>query len=101
MAHMAFSMMLGVAIAVIVSRFGGGPAPTVLISMGLAVAAWVGGATVWNAVDSEGFDAFTPWVLATGHLMYGMAAGAVLVAFERLHRDDVAPAPSRQKVVAA
>lgn len=101
MTHMVFAMMLGVAIALIVSRFDGGTVHTVVISMGVAMAAWIGGAIVWNAVDREGFHAFTPWVLATGHLMYGMAAGAVLLAFEHLHRDDVASAPSRQKVAAA
>ncbi len=100
-AHMAFAMMLGIAIALVVSRFDGGTAATVLISMGVAMAAWIGGAIVWNAVDGEGFDAFTPWVLATGHLMYGMAAGAVLLAFEHLHRNDVASVPSRQKVASA
>lgn len=101
MAHMALAMMLGIAISLIAVQFGGGTLSTLLISMGVAMAAWIGGAIVWNAVDSEGFDAFTPWVLATGHLMFGMAAGAVLIAFERLHRDDVASAPQRQKVAAA
>ncbi len=101
MAHMALAMMLGVAISLIAARFDGGTAATLLISMGVAMAAWIGGAIVWNAIDSQGFDAFTPWVLATGHLMYGMAAGAVLITFEHLHRDDVATVPPQQRVAAA
>ena len=38
--------MLGVAVALIVSRSGGGTVPTVVISMGGAMVAWVGGAIV-------------------------------------------------------
>jgi hypothetical protein len=98
MAHMALSMMLGAAIALIASRIGGGAAATGLVALGVATAAWAVGAVAWNAIDADGFEAFTPWVLATGHLMFAVATAAVLAGFERLHRDDPLPISRRDQV---
>lgn len=44
---------------------------------------------VWRAVDPAASTAFTPWVLAVAHLMFGMIA-ATLAGL--VVEDDLAPA---------
>jgi len=82
-AHMMISMMLGVVIALLAGKLAHGTAATLMVAVGASIAAWVGGILIWDAVDATAFDAFTPWVLFTGHLMFGMAAGGVIAALDR------------------
>ena len=79
-AHMMIAMSLGVAIALAAHRFCTRTAGTPALALAASMVAWVGGIVTWNAVDSAAFDAFTPWVLLTGHAMFAMAAGAVVAA---------------------
>jgi len=79
-AHMMIAMSLGVAVALVARRFGGRLAGTMAVALAASMVAWVGGIVAWNAIDSAAFDAFEPWVLFTGHAMFGMAAGAVISA---------------------
>lgn len=79
-AHMMIAMMLGVAIALLAARIAHGPTATLTLALGVSLAAWLGGIVIWDAIDSSAFQAFTPWVLLTGHAMFAMAAGGVIAA---------------------
>jgi hypothetical protein len=82
-AHMMIAMSLGIVIALLAARFVHGPAATVALALGVTMAAWLGGVVIWDAVDSTAFQAFTPWVLATGHAMFAMATGGVVAVLDR------------------
>lgn len=82
-AHMALAMMLGAVISVVAHLVAKGGASTVAIATAIALGAWVIQAFLWRAVDSAGSAAFTPWILAVGHVIFGMSAGAVIVTSER------------------
>jgi len=79
-AHMMIAMSLGIVIALLTARISHGPATTFTLAVGVSMAAWLAGIVVWNAADSAAFQAFTPWVLLAGHVMFAVAAGDVIAA---------------------
>lgn len=77
--HMMMSMLLGVGLAVTGARAGLTRPVLVAASMVAGLMLWVVmqyGA--WQVVDPTAADAFTPWVFAVAHLMYGAVTGAVI-----------------------
>lgn len=88
MVHMAMSMMLGVGIALAAERIGHPGPATVGLGVGVGMVAWVMGALVWRSIDRTGFDEFTPWVLATGHMMFGAIAAGALIVVDRLRNGE-------------
>ncbi|GGM62881.1 hypothetical protein GCM10012275_36970 [Longimycelium tulufanense] len=80
--HMMMSMVLGVVLAVIVHnvhQLGGTRGALVGTGMVFGLVVWlVMQYIVWRVVDTSAAAAFTPWVFALGHLMYGAATAAVL-----------------------
>ena len=78
-AHMATSMMLGVAVAGATRSLRRNQLATVGVATMLAMTMWAVQLAVWSSISRSAFDAFTPWVLLVGHAVFGMTAG-VLVA---------------------
>lgn len=83
MIHMAMSMMLGVGIAVMANQLSLSSSTRMIVAMMVPVAAWAGQLVLWQAVDPTGHEAFTPWVLFVGHVMFGMIAAAGFEVAER------------------
>lgn len=81
--HMMMSMILGMVFAVAVrsaGRVAGNAAAVVGGGMVFGIVVWVVMEfLVWRLVDPAAAEAFTPWVFAVGHAMYG-AATALVVA---------------------
>lgn len=79
--HMMMSMLLGMVVAVGVRssrQLVVNPAVLAMTGMVFGIVVWaVMQYALWRAVDPAAARAFTPWVFAVGHLMYG-AATAVL-----------------------
>ncbi|MGH3432905.1 MAG: hypothetical protein ACRDQB_08735 [Thermocrispum sp.] len=77
--HMIMSMMLGVLGAAAVRLVRGVPSTRgALAALGMAVGlvVWlVMQFAIWQAVDEAAAEAFTPWIFAVGHLMYGAVTG--------------------------
>ncbi|GAB3394169.1 hypothetical protein [Amycolatopsis echigonensis] len=80
--HMMMSMILGMVLAAAIA----GVAPLRRNQAVLAMAGMVVGLVVWlimqygvwKVVDAEAARAFTPWVFAVGHLMYGAVTALVV-----------------------
>lgn len=84
--HMATSMMLGVAIALVADRARAGRLAATALGMTAGLAVWlVNQDGIWHAIDSAAAHRFTPWVFALGHLMFGVVAGAAAVTGARTH----------------
>ncbi|MGB3232960.1 MAG: DUF6789 family protein [Mycobacterium sp.] len=49
---------------------------------------------VWSSADAVAASAFTPWIFAVGHLIYGLTLGLALGRVQR----TVGPAASRPRV---
>jgi hypothetical protein len=79
--HMTMSMMVGVVFALGVQRIHGNLTAVVGLGMIVGIVIWVvmqyG---VWRMVDADAAKAFTPWVFAVGHAMFGVATGLVVGA---------------------
>ncbi len=80
--HMMMSIVMGLVLALLV--YGAKPGPAVLLVGGMmyGIGLWLfNHYAIWTAIDEIAAEAFTPWVFAVGHLMYGVvAAGALLPA---------------------
>ncbi|HEX6197287.1 MAG TPA: hypothetical protein VFZ37_15340 [Jiangellaceae bacterium] len=94
--HMMMAMMLGAVIAVIVSRI-----PALRANLGSRLATGVGAGLMvwvvmqyilWPLVDESAVDAFTPWIFAVSHVVFGMALAATLHAVSRTGTRDAATA---------
>jgi predicted permease len=79
--HMMISMMVGVVFALGVQRIHGNLTAVAGLGMIAGIVIWVvmqyG---VWRVVDADAAKAFTPWVFAVGHAMFGAATGLVVGA---------------------
>lgn len=79
MVHMVMSVVFGVVLAALVGRLAG-TLPAVVAGMTFGLMLWlVNQYVIWPVIDETAAQAFTPWVLAVGHLMFGLVA-AVLIA---------------------
>lgn len=79
--HMMMSMMVGVVFALGVQRIHGGLAAVTGLGMIVGIMMWlVMQYGVWRMVDADAAMAFTPWVFAVGHAMFGAVTGLVVGA---------------------
>jgi hypothetical protein len=82
--HMMMSMMVGVVFALGVQRIHGSLAAVTGLGMIVGIMIWVviqfG---VWRVVDADAAMAFTPWVFAVGHAMFG-AVTVLMVGAPRM-----------------
>jgi hypothetical protein len=82
--HMMMSMGLGAAVAVIVSkvgRFGRSLGTRVLTGLVIAMTVWIAmDFIIWPLIDSAAADAFTTWIFAVAHAVFGMTAPLALYA---------------------
>ncbi|WP_188186867.1 DUF6789 family protein [Nonomuraea sp. SYSU D8015] len=85
--HLLMSLLLGVLFALLAARVR--PAPRRLSSWALAgmlygLTLWViNHYLLWPMVDRAAAQAFTPWVFAVGHLIYGLALGWMVAMISR------------------
>jgi hypothetical protein len=78
MVHMGMSVVFGVILATLVGRLAG-TLPAVVAGMTFGLVLWlVNQYVIWPAIDETTAQAFTPWVLAVGHLMFGLVAAALI-----------------------
>lgn len=95
--HMTMAIFFGMLIAFAAMRLPG--ARSVVIAAGLLFVAGVWPAMqygVWRAIDPAAARDFTPWVLAIGHVMFGVFAAQV--AAIAIPNEETAPrhaAPGR------
>lgn len=76
--HMMTSMALGVVLLLVVQRVHGNAAALAGIGMVFGLVVWVlMQYVVWRIVDADAAQAFTPWVFALGHVMFGATTGLV------------------------
>jgi hypothetical protein len=82
--HMMMAMTLGAAVATIVSRvgpLGKNLGSRVLTGVGFALMVWVVMEFIaWPLVDRAAAEAFTTWIFAVSHVIFGMVTAAVLYA---------------------
>ncbi len=79
--HMMMSMVLGVVFALGAQRIRGQAATLAGIGMAFGLVVWVlMQYIVWPIVDADAAEAFTPWVFAVGHAMFGATTGLVVGA---------------------
>lgn len=79
--HMMMSMVVGVAFFLGVRRVQRNAATLAGIGMVFGLVVWVVMQyLVWPIVDADAAGAFTPWVFAVGHVMFGAATGLVVAA---------------------
>jgi hypothetical protein len=88
--HMMMSMGLGAAVAVIVSkasRLGRSLGSRVLTGLVIAMTVWiVMDFIIWPLIDSAAADAFTTWIFAGSHAVFGMTAPLALYALSATAR---------------
>lgn len=80
--HMMMAMALGAAVAMLVSRaprLGRSLGSRLAVGTGVAVMVWIVMQYVaWPLVDRAAADAFTTWIFAASHVVFGMVTAAVL-----------------------
>jgi uncharacterized membrane protein YagU involved in acid resistance len=78
--HMMMSIILGVMLALLAEQVPATPNVLLLGGMGYGLVVWlINQYIIWPVVDPTAATAFTPWVFAVGHLMYGVVAAAALL----------------------
>ena len=92
--HMMISMALGVVIVALTDSPRLSTVARGAVAMGIPIAAWAGQLVAWQVVDSAARDAFTPWVLFVGHLMFGAVAAAWVTLANRSSAPVLAPGHS-------
>lgn len=88
--HLVVSMFVGTVIAWLVARGQVDAGAIILLGVGIGTGAWVVQSFVWTAIDAEAQQQFTPWILATAHLVFALGAATFLTWLQR-HDEPVAP----------
>ncbi|HEX6232225.1 MAG TPA: hypothetical protein VFZ63_03780 [Jiangellaceae bacterium] len=95
--HMMMSMGLGAAIAVLISKarqLGATLASRVVAGVVIAMTVWAAMEyIIWPLIDSAAADAFTTWIFAVAHLVFGMTTP--LAAYALSASAAAAPQASR------
>lgn len=93
--HMMMSMVRGMVLAVVAAKagvLGRSRGSLALTGMVYGLIVWiVMQYVVWRIADPAAAEAFTPWVFAVAHVMYGIVAGPLCKASET----EQHPTPSR------
>lgn len=85
--HLVMSTMVGTTIAWLVDRGQLDAGIVILFGVGIGSAVWVVQAFAWTAIDADAHQQFTPWILATAHLVFALGAATFLTWLQR--RDDI------------
>lgn len=85
--HLVVSVVVGTAIAYFVERGSLDAGIVILLGLGVGTVVWVVQAFAWTALDSQAHAQFTPWILATAHLVFALGAATFLTWLQR--RDQV------------
>lgn len=80
--HMMMSIILGLALAAILAaipRLLPSPMASTAVGLGFGLVVWlIAQYGIWPVIDSAAAEAFTPWVFAIAHLMYGAIAAIII-----------------------
>jgi hypothetical protein len=97
--HMMMAMTLGAAIATLVgkvTRLGTGLGSRLLAGIGIALLVWsVMEYVAWPLIDRAAAEAFTTWIFAVSHIIFGMMTAAVLYVSISRGRSTVAEVGER------
>ncbi len=88
--HLIVSTIVGTIIAVLVERGSLDVGAIMLLGLGVGATVWVVQAFAWSAIDDEAQSTFTPWILATAHMVFALGAAGFLNWLKR--RENVATA---------
>ncbi len=81
--HLIMSVALGLVLAILTraaGRITASWAGLAAVGMAYGLVVWlVNQYLIWPLIDPVAAQAFTPWVFAVGHLMYGLVSGLALV----------------------
>lgn len=86
--HLVMSTIVGTTIAWLVAKGQLDAGIVILFGVGIGGAVWVVQAFAWPAIDADAQHQFTPWILASAHLVFALGAATFLTWLQR--RDDVA-----------
>lgn len=87
--HLVVSVVVGTTIAWSVDRGQLDAGIIILLGVAVGTGAWVVQSVVWAAIDAYAQQRFTPWILATAHLVFALGAAAFLTW--RQSTTDVGP----------
>ena len=76
--HLVVSIVVGTTIAWSVDRGQLDAGIIILLGVAVGTGAWVVQSVVWAAIDADAQQRFTPWILATAHLVFALGAAAFL-----------------------
>lgn len=76
--HLVVSTIVGTVIAEFVMRGDLDGGVIFLVALGIGVVAWVVQTFAWPAIDPTSHQAFTAWVLAAAHAVFGVSTALVL-----------------------
>jgi hypothetical protein len=85
--HVVVSTIVGTTIAWLVDKGQLDAGIVVLVGIGIGTCVWVVQAFAWAAIDADAHQQFTPWILATAHLVFALGAATFLTWMQR---DDTA-----------
>lgn len=80
--HLVMSTLVGTIIAWLVVKGQLDAGIIVLVGVGIGSAVWVVQAFAWTAIDADAHQQFTPWILATAHVVFALGAATFLTWLE-------------------
>lgn len=83
--HLAIAATIGTVLASFVARGELDGGVIFIVALAVGFGAWVVQAFAWPSLDSSASSAFTPWVLATAHVVFALGAARAL---DHLLRDQ-------------
>lgn len=85
MVHLTISAIVGTVIASFVVRGALDGGVLFVVALAVGFSAWMVQAFAWPSIDSAASNAFTPWVLATAHVVFALGAARALERLLRTH----------------
>lgn len=85
--HIIVSVIVGTIIASLADRGQIDAGIILLLGVGIAAVVWLVQSFVWAAIDPDAHQAFTPWILASAHLVFALGAATYLNVLYRHDRE--------------
>lgn len=76
--HLIVSTIVGTVIAILVERGSLDVGAIMALGLGVGAVVWVVQTFAWSAIDDEAQSTFTPWILATAHVVFALGAAGFL-----------------------
>lgn len=95
--HLIMSMIVGTVIAYFVERGSLDAGIVILLGIGVGTIVWVVQAFAWTALDAQAHAQFTPWILATAHLVFALGAATFLTWLQRHEQAETISVVSDEK----